>query len=174
MSKLLSIRLDSFKLLTFRYWDGDHKRYVTILYNDEIHTYDQVINVLSRAIQCSKAEGHELASLVDREGRTAIRVGTMDQCRDAQQIIRVRTAEVPLKCEIYPSAFISLQYFAQRLLNYLQNVMEISDGFRRIFCECEVESYSQLDATLTEKALTSEKMLWKSARAALHQIFINR
>ncbi|CAF3756931.1 unnamed protein product [Rotaria socialis] len=155
------------------YWDGDHKRYVTILFNDEIHTYDQVINVLSRAIQCSKPEGHELASLVDREGRTAIRIGTMDQCRDVQQIIQMRTADLPLKCEIYPSAFISLQYFAQKLLSYLQTIIEISDGFRRIFCECEVQSDTQQDLTLTEKALLSEKMLWKSARAALHQIFIN-
>ncbi|CAF1230750.1 unnamed protein product [Rotaria sp. Silwood1] len=155
------------------YWDGDHKKYVTILFNDEVHTYDQVIHVLSRAIQCTKQEGHELASLVDREGRTAIRIGTMEQCRDAQQTIRLRTADVPLKCEIYPSSFISLQYFAQKLLCYLQNIIEISDGFRRIFCECEIETDDELDVTRTEKALLSEKLLWKSARSGLHQIFIN-
>ncbi|CAF4308834.1 unnamed protein product, partial [Rotaria sp. Silwood2] len=155
------------------YWDGDHRKYVTILFNDEVHTYDQVIHVLSRAIQCSKPEGHELASLVDREGRTAIRIGTMEQCCDVQQIIRIRTADTPLKCEIYPSSFISLQYFAQKLLTYLQNTIEISDGFRRVFCECEIESDEELDITRTEKALLSEKMLWKSARSALHQIFIN-
>ncbi|CAF1204742.1 unnamed protein product [Rotaria sordida] len=156
------------------YWDGDHKNYVTILFNDEVHTYDQVIHVLSRAIQCTKQDGHELASLVDREGRTAIRIGTTEQCRDVQQTIRIRTADVPLKCEIYPNSFISLQYFAQKLLTYLQNIIELSDGFRRIFCECEIECDDELDdITRTEKALLSEKMLWKSARSALHQIFIN-
>ena len=145
-----------------------------MLFNDEVHTYDQVINVLSRAIQCSKQEGHEFASLVDREGRTAIRIGTMEQCREAQATIRTRTAEVPLKCEIYPSAYISLQYFAHKLLNYLQETISISDGFRRIFCECEMHRDEGQEWTITEQVLLGEKMLWKSVRSALHQIFINR
>ena len=162
------------KLIVFRYWDGDHERYVTMLFNDEVHTYDQVINVLNRAIQCSKQEGHEFASLVDREGRTVIRIGTMEQCREAQQTIRTRTAENPLKCEIYPSSFISLQYFAQKLLTYLQETIAISDGFRRIFCECEMERDEQQNIVITEKVLLGEKFVWKSARSALHQIFINR
>ncbi|UJR10060.1 hypothetical protein I4U23_014282 [Adineta vaga] len=155
------------------FWDGDHKRYVTMLFNDEVHTYDQVINVLSRAIQCTKQEGHEFASLVDREGRTVIRIGTVEQCREAQQTIRIRTADNPLKCEIYPSSFISLQYFAQKLLSYLQDIISISDGFRRLFCECEMERDDQQNIVLTEKVLLGEKMVWKSARSALHQIFIN-
>ena len=156
------------------FWDGEHKKYVTMLFNDEVHTYDQVINVLTRAIQCTKAEGHEYASLVDREGRTAIRIGSLEQCRDAQETIRLRTAELPLKCVIYPSSFISLQSFAQKLLTYLQEIIGISDGFRRLFCECEMSQYEDEDWTLTEKVLRGEKMLWKSARSAVHQIFINR
>jgi E3 ubiquitin-protein ligase UBR2 len=145
-----------------------------MLFNDEVHTYDQVINVLSRAIQCTKQEGHEFASLVDREGRTVIRIGTMEQCIEAQKIIHERTHDMPLKCEIYPSSFISLQYFAQKLLSYLQDLIGISDGFRRLFCECEMESDEKRQITLTERVLLGEKMLWKSARSALHQIFINR
>ncbi|CAF3845319.1 unnamed protein product [Rotaria sordida] len=75
----------------------------------------------------------------------------MEQCRHVQQTIRI-----------------------QKLLNYLQNIIEISDGFRRIFCECEIECDDELDdITRTEKVLLSEKMLWKSARSALHEIFIN-
>lgn len=161
-------------VLAIRFWDGDHARYVTMLFNDEVHTYDQVINVLSRAIQCTKQEGHEFASLVDREGRTAIRIGTMDLCREAQQTIRLRTLDIPLKCVIYPSLFVSLQYLAQKLLNYLQDTIAISDGFRRMFCECEMSRNNDEELTLTEKVLLGGKMLWKSARAALHQIFINR
>ena len=160
--------------MIYRYWDGDHKRYVTMLFNDEVHTYDQVINVLSRAIQCSKQEGHEFASLVDREGRTVIRIGAMDQCTEAQTVIYERTHDMPLKCEIYPCSFISLQYFAQKLVSYLQDLIGISDGFRRIFCECEMDYDEQRGMTITERVLVGEKLLWKSARSALHQIFINR
>ncbi len=174
MSKYVLLTNVFLFIIFLRYWDGDHKRYVTMLFNDEVHTYDQVITILSRAIQCTKAEGHEFASLVDREGRTVIRIGTMEQCRDAQQTIRTRPNDIPLKCEIYPSSFISLQYFAQKLLNYLQDLIGISDGLRRIFCECEMECDDQQDITITEKVLLGEKMLWKSARSALHQIFINR
>lgn len=144
-----------------------------MLFNDEIHTYDQVINILSRAIQCSKHGGHEFASLVDREGRTVIRIGTTEFCQEAKQTIQSRTDDMPLKCEIYPCAFISLQYFAQKLLQYLQEVIAISDGFRRILCECEMELDGEKQFTLTEKVLLGEKMLWKSARSALHQTFIN-
>ena len=145
-----------------------------MLFNDEVHTYDQVINTLSRAIQCTKSEGHEFASLVDREGRTAIHIGTMEQCREVQHIIRTRPSEMPLKCEIYPYSFISLQYFAQKLLSYLQEKIELSDSFRRLFCQCEMEIDDQTHITVTEKALLSEKVLWKNVRSALHQIFINR
>jgi len=155
------------------FWDGEHKKYVTMLFNDEVHTYDQVINVLSRAVRCTKAEGHEFASLVDREGRTAIRIGSSDECREAQETIRLRTAELPLKCVIYPSSFISLQNFAQKLLTFLQDIISISDGFRRIFCESEMSPYEDEEWMLTEKFLLGEKMLWKSARSAVHQIFIN-
>jgi hypothetical protein len=98
----------------------------------------------------------------------------MEQCREVQQTIRLRTADIPLKCEIYPSSFISLQYFAQRLLNHLQDIIGISDGFRRIFCECEMNAIDEEEITITERVLLGEKMLWKSARSALHQIFINR
>jgi E3 ubiquitin-protein ligase UBR1 len=154
--------------------DGEQKKYVTMMFNDEAHTYDQVINVLTRAINCSKDEGHELASLVDREGRTAIRVGTMEECQKAEAIVRQRTSESPLKCVIYPSSFISLQHFAQRILQFLQETIAVSDGFRRIFCEIEMTESDRVDVTLTDKVLLSEKLLWKSARSALHQIFINR
>jgi len=157
------------------FWDGDHKHYATMLFNDEIHTYDQVINILSRAIQCSKSQGHEYASLVDREGRTVIRIGTHEYCQEAKQTIQARTDDTPLKCEIYPCSFVSLQCFAQKILHYLQDIIAISDGFRRIFCECEMDccDNSAKEITLTEKVLLGENMLWKSARSALHQLFIN-
>jgi hypothetical protein len=145
-----------------------------MLFNDEVHTYDQVISVLNHAIKCTKQEGHEFASLVDREGRTAICVGSMEQCRSVQDTIRSRTVDIPLKCDIYPSSFISLQYLAQKVLTYLQTILNICDGFRHIFCECEISRKQHDEYTLTEKVLLGEKMLWKSARSALHQIFINR
>jgi hypothetical protein len=103
-----------------------------------------------------------------------IRMGSMEQCREAQQIIRMRTVDNPLKCDIYPSAFTSLQHFAQKLLSYLQETIAVSDGFRRIFCECEMERDDRQDLALTERMLLGEKLVWKSARSALHQIFINR
>ena len=112
--------------------------------------------------------------MVDREGRAAIRIGTLEHCREAQEVIRARTVEIPLKCVIYPIAFISLQHFAQQILIYLQETISISDGFRQIFCECEMSEADQVDLTFTEKVLLGQKVLWKSARSALHQIFINR
>ncbi|CAF0746585.1 unnamed protein product [Didymodactylos carnosus] len=152
-------------------WDGNHDRYVTMLFNDEIHTYDQVIAVLTRSISCSKQEGHEYASVVDREGRTAVRCGNLEQCQEVQQMIMHHTVDIPLKCRVYPKCFVSLQYFAQKLMLYMQEVIAISDGFRRLFCLCEMNAKDQL--TLTERILLAENVLWKSAKSVLHQIFIN-
>ncbi|CAF1153057.1 unnamed protein product, partial [Didymodactylos carnosus] len=73
-------------------------QYVTMVFNDEIHTYDQVISVLTQSIFCSKQEGREYASTVDREGRSAVKCGNFEQCLEVKQMILQKTVDVPLKC----------------------------------------------------------------------------
>ncbi|XP_014664859.1 PREDICTED: E3 ubiquitin-protein ligase UBR2-like [Priapulus caudatus] len=41
--------------------------YCCMLYNDEVHTYDQVIKSLNRALDCTQKEAVDFATTVDRE-----------------------------------------------------------------------------------------------------------
>ncbi|KAF2361677.1 Zinc finger UBR-type [Trinorchestia longiramus] len=55
--------------------------YCAVLYNDESHTYDQVIAALERAIKCSKKEAVAYVTFIDREGRCVIRCSGFQDCQ---------------------------------------------------------------------------------------------
>lgn len=58
--------------------DDDDERsslFCTVLYNDETHTFDLVIQTLTRALQCTKKDAIEFATTIDREGRSIVKVG---------------------------------------------------------------------------------------------------
>lgn len=64
--------------------------FVTMLFNDESHSYDDVIVSLSKAIECDEEKAMFLASVVDREGRSSIRAGTKEICDKANAEVTVR------------------------------------------------------------------------------------
>ena len=49
--------------------------YCTIIYNDEVHTFEDVIKTIVRAADCSREEAIGFATLIDREGRCIVRCG---------------------------------------------------------------------------------------------------
>lgn len=62
--------------------------FCTVLYNDETHTFDLVIQTLTRALQCSKKDAIEFATTIDREGRSIVKVGGFNvSCRYFYHII---------------------------------------------------------------------------------------
>ena len=40
---------------------------MTVVYNDEVHTFDFVIDVLQRAVSCSANVASDYATIIDRE-----------------------------------------------------------------------------------------------------------
>lgn len=50
--------------------------FCTVLYNDEVHTFDMVINSLTQALECSKRDAAEYATIVDQEGRAIVKIGS--------------------------------------------------------------------------------------------------
>ena len=44
-----------------------------MLYNDEVHTFDDVITTIIRAADCSREDAIDFATLIDREGRCVVR-----------------------------------------------------------------------------------------------------
>ncbi|MBI5463847.1 MAG: ATP-dependent Clp protease adaptor ClpS [Ignavibacteriales bacterium] len=51
-----------------------------ILFNDEVHTFDEVIGQLIKATACSSSQAEAWAWEVHTTGKAAVYEGTMDDC----------------------------------------------------------------------------------------------
>jgi ATP-dependent Clp protease adapter protein ClpS len=67
-----------------------------ILYNDDWHTFDDVIQQLMKAIHCSAAEGEAHAWKVHTEGRDIVFEGAREDCERVAGILR----EIRLQVEV--------------------------------------------------------------------------
>jgi ATP-dependent Clp protease adapter protein ClpS len=67
-----------------------------ILYNDDVHTFDEVITQLIKATGCSSAEAEKLAWTVHTEGKATVYEGPFEECFEVQSILR----EIELVTEI--------------------------------------------------------------------------
>ena len=54
--------------------------YKVILFNDEVHTFEEVITQLQKAIRCSREKGEALAWEVHTRGKACVYTGTMNVC----------------------------------------------------------------------------------------------
>ncbi len=57
----------------------DHPATV-ILFNDDVHTFDEVINQLMKAIGCTAAKAEQLTWQVHTNGKAAVFEGSMAEC----------------------------------------------------------------------------------------------
>lgn len=67
-----------------------------ILYNDDIHTFDEVIFQLMKATGCSLPEAETLTWKVHTEGKAAVYEGAFEACFRVQRVLR----EIQLITEI--------------------------------------------------------------------------
>lgn len=150
--------------------------YATVLYNDEIHTYEQVIQTLTRAIACNHKQAIEYATTIDREGRSIVKCADMGTCTQIQGTVsRVtsRHGNHPLKTVVMHTVVIAHQIFAMRLLSWMQQILLRSEGFRLILSNVMMEPQeSHAGAPFLEMVMQSDTNLWKTARNQWHQLFI--
>ncbi len=64
-----------------------HEPAKVILFNDEIHTFDEVITQLIKAIKCSHAKAEALAWEVHNNGRAVVFSGEMPRCVEVSGIL---------------------------------------------------------------------------------------
>lgn len=67
-----------------------------ILYDDDIHTFDEVINQLLKALKCSQAEAEEITYKVHYEGKALVYEGTFEECLKINSVLQ----EIQLVTEI--------------------------------------------------------------------------
>ena len=58
-----------------------------ILYNDEIHTFDEVIHQLMKATACTPPEAEQIAVEVDSRGLASVFEGELDRCLRVSSIL---------------------------------------------------------------------------------------
>lgn len=67
-----------------------------ILYNDEIHTFEEVIGQLRKATGCTRGEAEDYAWEVHSTGKSAVYEGEFEECFEVQGVLR----EIQLVTEI--------------------------------------------------------------------------
>ena len=67
-----------------------------ILYNDDWHTFDEVILQLQKATGCSQQHGERIAHEVHTQGRAVAYRGVKDRCRRVAGVLR----EIRLQAEV--------------------------------------------------------------------------
>ncbi|PAV65136.1 hypothetical protein WR25_18491 [Diploscapter pachys] len=175
--------------------------YLTVLYNDESHTYESVMRVLELCVHCSKDTAMLVATLVDREGRTAVKVGMKQDCVKIKGDIQRRTARdpptrrhdrsQPLEVKVMESIVYAHQVHAVALITWLNNqinsfsvLSEIIGDILLTSCipaedqpvggSCEDDSMQGLpeEELLVCRMMKCDRKLWKTARVSIHQLFM--
>lgn len=67
-----------------------------ILYNDDIHTFDEVITQVVKATGCTSEQAEQYAWQVHTTGKAAVYEGTIEECLRVQGVLR----EIQLVTEI--------------------------------------------------------------------------
>ncbi|KAJ7422966.1 hypothetical protein BTVI_11378 [Pitangus sulphuratus] len=129
--------------------------YYCMLFNDEVHTYEQVIYTLQKAVNCTQKEAIGFATTVDRDRNTS---------RQTK----------PLKVQVMHSSIVAHQSFGLKLLTWLGSVIGYSDGLRRILCQVGLqEGPDGENSSLVDKLMLCDSKLWKGARNVYHQLFMS-
>ena len=73
--------------------------WITILWNCDCHTFEQVARQLMKAIACSYDEGMAIAGRVHNDGKAVVRVGPKTECTRVGRIL----AEIGLRVSVAES-----------------------------------------------------------------------
>lgn len=60
-----------------------------MLYNDEVHSYEQVVTTLKKVVGADDRKAFDYAAIVDKEGRSAIKRSKKNICDEIKQNIEV-------------------------------------------------------------------------------------
>ncbi|XP_050524886.1 E3 ubiquitin-protein ligase UBR2 [Daktulosphaira vitifoliae] len=173
---MLPVELDSEDIADDLYsiYNNQEDSFCTVLYNDETHTFDQVITTLTRFIKCPQRESIDYVTSIDREGRAVVKCAGFLHCKDLKEEIEKYTSRhggKPLKTVVVHSHVIAHQIYALRLLTWMQNLLGYSERLRAVFSEV-VLTPKLSESCIVESILRKDTALWKSARLHWHKLFI--
>ncbi|CAH0560295.1 unnamed protein product [Brassicogethes aeneus] len=149
--------------------------YCTILYNDEVHTFEQVITTLTRVLKCTQRVAIEYVTNIDREGRSIVKCASFQNCCDLKDEIEKYTSRhgsKPLKVLVNHTHIIGRQMFALKVLTWLQTFLGHGKEFRAVFAEVILKPQPN-EPCLLKGILERDAVLWKNARSHWHRLLIS-
>ncbi|KAL0969076.1 hypothetical protein UPYG_G00222340 [Umbra pygmaea] len=151
--------------------------YYCVLYNDEHHSYEHVIYTLQRSVQCNHTEAQAHTALIDKEGRRAVKRGTLSSCQEAKNLIRSHSEHIslqPLRVEILHSVVMAHQSFAIRLGSWFQQIVGYSVGLRQVFCQVVLKPNADpTRLSLISRLMLGDARLYKGARKVIHELIFS-
>lgn len=157
------------------------RNYFTVLFNDEVHTYDYVIMTLVSIIKCTKMTASIIASSVSREGRSLILQDTYKPCKQVSNSIAcIRAGQGPLKVAVMHGSILAHQAFALKLIEWIKRMSLVCDAFRVLTAYTLLGTFDPIpgeeepagDMTLLEKVMRSNTSYWKLARIDWNDLFV--
>ncbi|KAM9777231.1 E3 ubiquitin-protein ligase UBR1 [Neosynchiropus ocellatus] len=155
--------------------ETEENSYYCVLYNDEHHSYDHVIYTLQRSVNCDQAEAQTHTTLIDKEGRRAVKRGSLLTCQLAKELITANSEHIslqPLRVEILQVAVMAHQTFALRLGAWFQKMIGHSAGFRQAFCQVALEPNKEVQQgpCLISRLMLRDARMYKGARKIVHDL----
>ncbi|XP_043277613.1 E3 ubiquitin-protein ligase UBR2 [Venturia canescens] len=154
---------------------GTTDTYCTVLFNDETHTFEQVISTLTKVIKCSQKDAIEFVTNIDRDGRAVVKCSDFQHCNELKSDVERFTSRHnnrPLKVLVVHAHVVAHQIFAMKLLGWLQQFISLCEGFRIIFSDVALNTKAG-EVAIVAGILMRDSQLWKSARTAWHRLFIS-
>lgn len=76
---------------------GTDEPWCVILFNDEVHTFEEVITQIMKATGCSREKAEDLTWTVHTEGKATVYEGSFEECFEVQSVLK----EIQLVTEIH-------------------------------------------------------------------------
>lgn len=78
---------------------GSDSPWAVILFNDEVHTFDDVAHQLEKAIGCSLEAGYAFAQIVHTEGSARVYDGDLEACERVAYVLEEIELQVKLQVQ---------------------------------------------------------------------------
>jgi len=75
---------------------GTDEPWTVILFNDEVHTFEEVIGQIMKATGCARGKAEDLTWTVHNEGKATVYEGSFEECFEVQSVLK----EIQLVTEI--------------------------------------------------------------------------
>uniref|UniRef100_A0A182R7J8 E3 ubiquitin-protein ligase n=1 Tax=Anopheles funestus TaxID=62324 RepID=A0A182R7J8_ANOFN len=159
-------------------WEDDENTHCTILYNDETHTFEQVIQTLTSIVKCEHKTAIEYVTSIDREGRAVVKCASFEVCKKLKEDIEnkamrssaLHSRTLPLKVTVMHRNEVACQHLAMQMLSWFQEFLTKHSSFRSIFADTITKPQ---EAYNLKFILSNDHNLWKSARTSWHRLLIS-